>query len=162
MTGAAFWSQLQQAAVNTLASSCCSLFSFSHGSCHFSHSQLLPPPAMAALASVTGQPGTAPSSHRARAALGTTLLPHLLPSAATPVSHTAAKLLGPDKAGYSGSLFTLILALHGFIVHEEQSSKTKGRRPAFLIYRLHVHWYQKHPGGISITSLPTWAKPSRA
>lgn len=53
-------------------------FSFSHCSCHISHSQLLHPPATAALASVTGQPDTAPSSPAVDgAALGMTLLPHL-------------------------------------------------------------------------------------
>lgn len=107
------------------------------------------------LGSVTGQPGTAPSS------------PAELPCSSICLQHQHLCLtqlqsyLGLDTSGLQ-ILFTLIPALHGFIVHEELSCKMKGRRPACFICRLCVHWFQKHPGGIFITSLPIWAKSSRA
>lgn len=127
MTGAAFWSQLQQAAANTLSLSCCSLL--------FIFTLLLPhlPAAPSTCHSSPGQCDWAAwhsslLSSRGWSCPGNDPAP---PPAltATPVSHTTAK---KQINQVPRVLFTLIPAPQEFIVHEELSSKTEGRRPACL------------------------------
>lgn len=74
----------------------------------------------------------------------------------TCVSHSCK---GPDKSGSSSS-FHLDSCSTGIYCARGSEQQDRGKKTSVLICRLCVHWYQKHPGGISITSLPTWAKSS--